>query len=51
MLLSYLFLYSHVCLLLYARLGFSFKVSCFDAMPFIHMFLHDAIGAELLQGK
>ena len=31
--------------------GFPLKSSYFDAMPFIHMFMHDAIGAELLQGK
>ena len=31
--------------------GFPLKSSCFDDMPFIHMFMHDAIGAELLQGK
>jgi len=42
---------SYVFLLLYVRLGFSLKVSCFNAMSFIHMFMHDALGAELLQGK
>ena len=51
MLLNVQFLCSHVYLLLYARLGFAVKVSCFDAMSFIHMFMHDAISAELLQGK
>ena len=51
MLLSFIFLCSHVCLLLNARIGFPLKVSCFDDMPCIHMFMHDAIGVELLQGK
>ena len=32
------------------RLGFVF-ISLLNAMPFIHMFMHNAIGAELLQGK
>ena len=41
-LLSSLFL-CYVCLLMYARLGFSLKVSYFDAMPFIYMFMHDAV--------
>ena len=48
---KFMFLYSYVYLLLYVRLGFSLKVTCFNAMSFIYMFMHDAIGAELLQGK
>ena len=32
------------------KLGFVF-ISLLNAMPFIHMFVHNVIGAELLQGK
>ena len=32
------------------RLGFVL-ISLLNTMPFIHMFMHNAIGAKLLQGK
>ena len=32
------------------KLGFVF-IPLLNVMPFIHKFMHDAIGAELLQGK